>query len=47
MKVVLENLTKCFPSRNKKGTEVIAVNNFNFEIPDACWDPAAAARARR
>ena len=34
MKVVLENLTKCFPSRNKKGTEVIAVNNFNFEIPD-------------
>ena len=34
MKVVLENLTKCFPSRNKKGAEVIAVNNFNFEIPD-------------
>ena len=34
MKVVLENLTKRFPSRNKKGAEVIAVNNFNFEIPD-------------
>ncbi len=35
MKVVLENLTKIFPSRNKKsGEEVIAVNNFNFEIPD-------------
>ena len=34
MKVVLENLTKRFPSRNKKGEDVIAVNNFNFEIPD-------------
>ena len=34
MKVVLENLTKIFPSRNKDGAEVIAVNNFNFEIPD-------------
>lgn len=35
MKVVLENLTKKFPSRNKKShDEVIAVNNFNFEIPD-------------
>lgn len=35
MKVVLENLTKIFPSRNKKvGKEVIAVNNFSFEIPD-------------
>ncbi|MBO5776556.1 MAG: ABC transporter ATP-binding protein, partial [Clostridia bacterium] len=35
MKVVLENLTKVFPSRNKKaGGEVIAVNNFSFEIPD-------------
>ena len=34
MKVVLENLTKRFPSRNKKGKDVIAVNNFNFEIPD-------------
>ena len=35
MKVVLENLTKVFPSRDKKSnTEVVAVNNFNFEIPD-------------
>ncbi len=35
MKIVLENLTKKFPSRNKKSKdEVIAVNNFNFEIPD-------------
>jgi len=35
MKIVLENLTKIFPSRNKKSPdEVIAVNNFNFEIPD-------------
>ena len=35
MKIVLENLTKIFPSRNKKADdEVIAVNNFNFEIPD-------------
>ena len=35
MKVVLEHLTKKFPSRNKKSNdEVIAVNDFNFEIPD-------------
>ena len=35
MKVVLQNLTKIFPSRNKKSDEeVVAVNNFNFEIPD-------------
>ncbi|MER1998120.1 MAG: ABC transporter ATP-binding protein, partial [Arthrobacter sp.] len=34
MKVVLENLTKRFPARNKKGGEVTAVDNFNFEIPD-------------
>ena len=35
MKVVLQNLTKIFPSRDKKnGKEVIAVNDFNFEIPD-------------
>ena len=35
MKVVLENLTKIFPSRNKKSNEeVVAVNNFTFEIPD-------------
>ena len=35
MKVVLEHLTKIFPSRNKKSDEqVIAVNDFTFEIPD-------------
>lgn len=35
MKVVFQNLTKIFPSRNKGVREdVIAVNNFNFEIPD-------------
>ncbi|MBR6626827.1 MAG: ABC transporter ATP-binding protein [Lachnospiraceae bacterium] len=35
MKVVLEQLTKIFPPRNKKtGTEVIAVNQFSMEIPD-------------
>lgn len=35
MKVVFENLTKAYPSRDKKkGGEVIAVNNFSFEIPD-------------
>ena len=34
MKVVLKNLTKRFPSRGKKGDDVIAVNNFDFEIPD-------------
>ena len=34
MKVVLEKLTKRFASRNEKGKDVIAVNNFDFEIPD-------------
>ena len=35
MKVALQNLTKIFPSRNKKSNEeVIAVNDFTFEIPD-------------
>ncbi len=35
MKIVFENLTKKFPNRNKKIKEdVIAVNNFTFEIPD-------------
>ena len=34
MKVVLQELTKIFPSRNKKGEEVTAVDHFNFEIPD-------------
>ena len=34
MKVVLQNLTKIFPNRNKKLPDVIAVNDFTFEIPD-------------
>ena len=35
MKVVLEHLTKRFPSRNRKEKEdVVAVNDFHFEIPD-------------
>ena len=35
MKVVLQNLTKKFPSRNKKEkTDVVAVNDLSFEIPD-------------
>ena len=34
MKIVLKHLTKEFPSRNKKGEIVVAVNDFDFEIPD-------------
>ena len=35
MKVTLQNLTKKFPSRSKKSPgDVIAVNDFSFEIPD-------------
>ena len=35
MKVVLQNLTKIFPSRNKKSNEeVVAVNDFTYTIPD-------------
>ncbi len=35
MKVILQNLTKKYPSRNRKQrSDVIAVNNFTFEIPD-------------
>ena len=35
MKVVLQNVTKTFPNRNKRIKEdVIAVNKFNVEIPD-------------
>ena len=34
MEVVLQNLTKIFPSRTKEGKEVVAVNDFNFTIPD-------------
>ena len=35
MKIVLQHLTKIFPSRNKKSDEeVVAVSDFDFEIPD-------------
>ena len=34
MKLRLEGITKIFPSRNKNGKEVIAVNDFTYEIPD-------------
>ncbi|MBQ2868043.1 MAG: ABC transporter ATP-binding protein, partial [Firmicutes bacterium] len=35
MKIVLDHLTKKFPSRNKREkSDVIAVNDFTFEIPD-------------
>ena len=35
MKVTLQNLTKKFPSRSKKQpADVVAVNDFTFEIPD-------------
>ncbi len=35
MKIVLENLTKKFPNRNKKvGGFVTAVSDFNIEVPD-------------
>ena len=35
MKVTLQNLTKKYPSRNKKQPQdVVALNNFTFEIPD-------------
>ncbi len=35
MEVTLQNLTKVFPSRDrKKGKDVVAVDGFTFEIPD-------------
>ena len=34
MKVVLQNLTKKFPGRGRNARDVIAVNDFSFEIPD-------------
>ena len=34
MKIVLQHLTKSFPSRDKKSADVVAVNDFDFEIPD-------------
>lgn len=52
MKIVLQNLTKIFPSRNKKsGEEVVAVNNFDFTIPDGkligLLGPSGCGKARR
>ena len=34
MKVLLQDLTKVFPSRKKGGADTVAVNKFTFEIPD-------------
>ena len=34
MKIVLEHLTKKFPNRTRHAADVIAVNDFCFEIPD-------------
>ena len=34
MEVTLQHLTKRFPASSKKGKDVIAVNDFNFVIPD-------------
>ena len=34
MEVLLQNLTKKYPGRGKKAEEVVAVNNFDFCIPD-------------
>jgi len=34
MKVVLQHVTKRFPNRNRKEPDVVAVNDFTFEIPD-------------
>ena len=34
MKVYLHHLTKKFPGRGKNAQEVVAVNDFDFEIPD-------------
>ncbi len=34
MKVVLENLTKKFPNRSRRQADVVAVDHFNFTVPD-------------
>ncbi len=34
MKIVLDHLTKRYPSRTKGEPDIFAVNDFNFEIPD-------------
>ena len=52
MKVVLQNLTKKYPNRNRKAQgDVIAVNDFTFEIPDGkligLLGPSGCARLRQ
>ena len=45
MKVVLQNLTKRFPNRNKKGDDVIArIADEVIELPDVleCLEPLVA-----
>ena len=45
MKVTLKNLTKIFPGRGKKSKDqVVAVNDFNFEIPDGKLPAAEKAQ---
>ena len=34
MKITLDHLTKKFPNRSKNKSDVIAVNDFTFEMPD-------------
>ena len=34
MKIVLKDLTKVFKGKSKRDADVVAVDNFNFEIPD-------------
>ena len=34
MKIVLQNLTKKFPGPGKRGEDVVAVRDFNYEFPD-------------
>ena len=34
MKITLDHLTRRFPGRGKNAPDVIAVNDFTFEIPD-------------
>ena len=46
MKIVLQNLTKVFPSRNKKSNEeVVAVSDLTFTIPDGKLVGLAGASA--
>lgn len=34
MRILLKDITKIFPNRQRKGSDVTAVNDFDFEIPD-------------